>query len=121
MAVEEPRYDPDELLGIASIDVRKPFDVREVIARIVDGSRFDEFKPTYGTTLVTGWAHVHGYPVGILANNGILFSESSQKGAQFIQLCNQIDMPIAVPAEHHRLHGRHAATSRAASSRTAPS
>ena len=92
--VEEPRYDPDELLGIASIDVRKPFDVREVIARIVDGSRFHEFKPTYGTTLVTGYAHVHGYPVGILANNGILFSESSQKGAQFIQLCNQTDTPI---------------------------
>ena len=93
-AVEEPRYDPDELLGIASFDVREPFDVREVIARIVDGSRFDEFKPIYGTTLVCGWAHVHGYPVGILANNGMLFSESSQKGAQFIQLCNQSDMPL---------------------------
>jgi acetyl-CoA carboxylase carboxyltransferase component len=91
---EEPLYDPDELLGIASIDVRQPFDAREVIARIVDGSRFHEFKPTYGTTLVTGFAHVHGYPVGILANNGILFSESSQKGAQFIQLCNQSDVPI---------------------------
>jgi acetyl-CoA carboxylase carboxyltransferase component len=68
--------------------------VREIIARIVDGSRFHEFKPTYGTTLVTGYAHVHGYPVGILANNGILFSESSEKGAQFIQLCNQTDTPI---------------------------
>jgi acetyl-CoA carboxylase carboxyltransferase component len=94
VAVEEPRYDPEELLGVTSFDVRKPFDVREVIARIVDGSRFHEFKPTYGTTLVTGYAHVHGYPVGILANNGILFSESSEKGAQFIQLCNQTDTPI---------------------------
>ena len=92
--VEEPRYDPDEMLGITSIDVRKPFDVKEIIARIVDGSRFHEFKPTYGTTLVTGYAHIHGYPVGILANNGILFSESSEKGAQFIQLCNQVDTPI---------------------------
>ena len=92
--VEEPVYDPDELLGIASMDVRVPFDVKEVIARIVDGSRFHEFKPTYGTTLVTGFAHVHGYPIGILANNGVLFSESSEKGAQFIQLCNQVDTPI---------------------------
>ncbi|MEE8544343.1 MAG: carboxyl transferase domain-containing protein, partial [Alphaproteobacteria bacterium] len=92
--VEEPLYGPEELLGIASIDVRQPFDAKEVIARIVDGSRFHEFKPTYGTTLVTGYAHVHGYPVGILANNGILFSESSKKGAQFIQLCNQTDTPI---------------------------
>jgi acyl-CoA carboxylase subunit beta len=92
--VEEPRYDPDELLGLTSIDVRKPFDVKEIIARVVDGSRFHEFKPTYGTTLVTGYAHVHGYPVGILANNGVLFSESSEKGAQFIQLCNQTDTPI---------------------------
>jgi len=91
---EPPHYDPDELLGIGSIDVRKPFDVREVIARIVDGSRFEEFKPTYGTTLVTGWAHLHGYPIGILGNNGILFSESSEKAAQFIQLCNKIDVPL---------------------------
>ena len=94
IAVEEPVYEPDELLGIASMDVRKPFDVKEVIARIVDGSRFHEFKPTYGTTLVTGYAHIHGYPVGILGNNGILFSESSEKGAQFIQLCNQTHTPI---------------------------
>src|SRR5947199_195152 len=90
---EPPRYDPDELLGIGSIDVRKPFEVREVIARIVDGSRFEEFKPTYGTTLVTGWAHLHGYPLGVLGNNGILFSDSSEKAAQFIQLCNKIDVP----------------------------
>src|SRR5215831_12466990 len=92
--VEEPIYDPDEMLGLASIDIRKPFDVKEILARIVDGSRFHEFKPTYGTTLVTGYAHVHGYPVGILANNGILFSESSEKGAQFIQLCNATNTPI---------------------------
>jgi acyl-CoA carboxylase subunit beta len=94
IASEEPIYDPDEILGLTSIDVRKPFDVKEIIARIVDGSRFSEFKPTYGTTLVTGYAHIHGYPVGILANNGVLFSESSEKGAQFIQLCNQTDTPI---------------------------
>jgi acetyl-CoA carboxylase carboxyltransferase component len=91
---QDPQYDPDELLGIGSIDVRKPFEVREVIARIVDESRFEEFKPTYGTTLVTGWAHLHGYPIGILGNNGILFSDSSQKAAQFIQLCNKIDVPL---------------------------
>ncbi|HTM21394.1 MAG TPA: carboxyl transferase domain-containing protein, partial [Kofleriaceae bacterium] len=93
-AAEPPRHDADDLLGIASADVRVPFDAREVIARIVDGSRFSEFKPLYGSTLVCGWAHVHGYPVGILANNGILFSESANKGAQFIQLCNQTDTPL---------------------------
>jgi len=92
--IEPPRYDADELLGVASHDVRVPFDAREVIARIVDGSRFSEFKPLYGSTLVCGWAHLHGFPVGILANNGILFSESAQKGAQFIELCNQIDVPL---------------------------
>jgi acetyl-CoA carboxylase carboxyltransferase component len=92
--VEPPRHDPEELLGIASPDVKVPFDQREVIARIVDGSRFSEFKPLYGTTLVCGWAHVHGYPIGVLANNGILFSESSQKGAQFIELCNSSDVPL---------------------------
>jgi acetyl-CoA carboxylase carboxyltransferase component len=91
---EDPKYDPDELLGIGSVDIRKPFEVREVIARIVDGSRFEEFKPLYGPTLVTGWAYLHGYPIGILGNNGILFSESSQKAAQFIQLCNKIDVPL---------------------------
>ncbi len=93
-AIEEPLYDAEDLLGIASPDVKVPFDAREVIARIVDGSRFSEFKPLYGNTLVCGWAHVHGYPVGIIANNGILFSESSNKGAQFIQLCNQSDVPL---------------------------
>ena len=92
--VEPPSHDPDELLGIASADIKVPFDAREVIARIVDGSRFSEFKPLYGSTLVCGWAHVHGFPVGILANNGILLSESSNKGAQFIQLCNQSDIPL---------------------------
>ncbi len=92
--VEPPRYSPEELIGIASADARTPFDAREVIARIVDGSRFSEFKPLYGNTLVCGWAHLHGYRVGILANNGILFSESANKGAQFIELCNQSDTPL---------------------------
>ncbi|MGE0787458.1 MAG: acyl-CoA carboxylase subunit beta [Sandaracinaceae bacterium] len=92
--VEPPLYDPDELLGIASPDVKVPFEVREVIARIVDGSRFSEFKPLYGGTLVCGWAHIHGFPVGILANNGILFTDSANKGAQFIQLCNQSSVPL---------------------------
>ena len=94
MVVEAPRYDADELLGIASADLRHPFDARDVIARIVDGSRFAEFKPLYGPTLLCGWAHIHGFRVGILANNGVLFSESAQKGAQFIQLCNQSDTPF---------------------------
>ena len=71
-----------------------PFDQREVIARIVDGSRFSEFKPLYGQTLVCGWAHLHGYPIGILANNGVLMSDSAQKGAQFIELCNQSHVPL---------------------------
>lgn len=87
--IEEPLYDPDEILGIVSADVRFPFDIKEIIARIVDGSKFSEFKPLYGSTLVTGWAKIHGVPVGILANNGVLFSEAAQKGTQFIQLCNQ--------------------------------
>ncbi len=89
-----PAYDEDELLGIASADVRVPFEVREVIARIVDGSEFEEFKPLYGTTLVTGWAHLGGHPIGILANNGILFSEEAEKGAQFIQLCERHEVSI---------------------------
>ncbi|MDX2078708.1 MAG: carboxyl transferase domain-containing protein [bacterium] len=92
---EPPAYDPDELLGIVPIDtIRKPLDMREVIARIVDGSRFFEFKPDYGSTLVCGHAHINGYPVGILANNGILFSESAQKATQFIQLCNHSRTPL---------------------------
>ena len=92
--IEEPLHDPEDLLGIASADIRIPFDQREVIARIVDGSRFSEFKPLYGQTMLCGWAHVHGYPVGILANNGTIFSESANKAAQFIQLCNQNDIPL---------------------------
>ncbi len=91
---EPPRYDAAELLGIASADVRVPFEARDVLARVLDGSQFEEFKPLYGTTLVTGWGHVGGFPVGVLANNGILFSEESHKGAQFIQLCNRMDVPI---------------------------
>jgi acetyl-CoA carboxylase carboxyltransferase component len=92
--VEEPLYPADELLGVASADIRVPFEVRAVIARIVDGSRFEEFKSNYGTTLVTGWAHLHGYEIGILANNGVLFSEAAGKGAQFIHLCNQQNIPL---------------------------
>jgi len=91
---EEPRYDPRELDGIVPVDTRKPYDVREVVARIVDGSRFDEFKARFGATLVTGFAHIHGMPVGIVANNGILFSESAQKGAHFIELCAQRRIPL---------------------------
>jgi acetyl-CoA carboxylase carboxyltransferase component len=90
-----PALDPEELLGIVPADLKVPFDPREVIARIVDGSDFDEFKPLYGASLVTGWAVLHGYPIGILANaRGILFSEESQKAAQFIQLANQIGVPL---------------------------
>jgi acyl-CoA carboxylase subunit beta len=91
---DDPVYDPDELLGIVSADVRVPFEVREVIARIVDGSQFSEFKAEYGPTLVTGFARLHGFPVGILGNNGVLMSESSAKGAQFIELCNQQNIPL---------------------------
>ncbi|MGH6816002.1 MAG: carboxyl transferase domain-containing protein [Hyphomicrobiaceae bacterium] len=91
---EEPLYDPAEIAGIIPVDTRKPYDVREAIARIVDGSRLDEFKVRYGTTLVTGFAHLHGYPVGIVANNGILFSESALKGAHFIELCAQRRIPL---------------------------
>ena len=94
LPVEEPLYDMDELLGIASSNVRMPFNQHEVINRIVDGSRFSEFKPLYGKTMICGWAHIHGYPIGILANNGTIFSESANKGTQFIELCNQIDVPL---------------------------
>ncbi len=91
---EPPKYDPAELYGVVPADIRTPYDAREIVARIVDGSVFDEFKKLYGTTLVCGFAHIHGYPVGILANNGILFSESSQKGAHFIELCCQRNIPL---------------------------
>lgn len=89
-----PLHDPEELLGIVSSNVKKPFDVREVIARLVDGSEFLEFKPLYGSSLVCGYASLHGYRIGILGNNGILFSESANKGAQFIALCNQQSIPL---------------------------
>ena len=90
----DPVYAPEELYGVVNADIRKPYDVREVIARIVDGSDFDEFKALYGETLVTGFAHIYGYPVGIVANNGILFSESAVKGAHFIELCAQRGIPL---------------------------
>jgi len=90
----EPKYAADEIYGIVPTDTRKPFDIREIIARIVDASEFQEFKARYGKTLVCGFAHLYGYPVGIVANNGILFSESALKGAHFIELCNQRDIPL---------------------------
>ncbi|TDD79113.1 methylcrotonoyl-CoA carboxylase [Actinomadura darangshiensis] len=93
-APEEPAADPSELYGIVPPDSRTPFDVREVIARVVDGSRFQEFKKEYGATLVTGFARIHGHPVGIVANNGILFGESAQKGAHFIELCDRRSVPL---------------------------
>ncbi|WP_164657868.1 carboxyl transferase domain-containing protein [Tropicibacter sp. Alg240-R139] len=91
---EEPAYDPEEILGVVPGDLRTPYDIREVIARLVDGSRFDEFKPRFGETLVTGFAHVKGCPVGIIANNGVLFSEAAQKGAHFVELCSQRKIPL---------------------------
>ncbi len=91
---EDPAYDPDEILGLVPADLRTPYDIREVIARIVDGSRLDEFKARFGETLVTGFAHVMGVPVGIVANNGVLFSEAAQKGAHFVELCSQRGIPL---------------------------
>ena len=91
---QEPLHDPEEIYGIVPRDARKPYDVREVIARIVDGSAFDEFKTRYGTTLVCGFSRIFGYPVGIVANNGILFGESAQKGAHFVELCGQRKIPL---------------------------
>ena len=93
-AAREPAYDPAEIYGIVEADSKKPYDVREIVARLVDASVFDEFKPLYGATLVTGFAHLHGFPVGILANNGILFSDSAKKGAHFIELCCQRRIPL---------------------------
>ncbi|MBI1377882.1 MAG: acyl-CoA carboxylase subunit beta [Frankiales bacterium] len=93
-AAVPPAYDVDELLGAAPVDVRVPFEVREVLARVLDGSELEEFKPLYGTTLVTGWGHLDGFRIGVLANNGVLFSEEAEKGAQFIQLCERHDVPI---------------------------
>lgn len=92
--IEEPVYDPSEILGVISPNIRIPFDVREIIARVTDGSRFLEFKPDYGNTLVTGWAKIHGYSVGIIGNNGVLFSESANKATHFIQLCNKNNTPL---------------------------
>jgi acetyl-CoA carboxylase carboxyltransferase component len=91
---EEPKYDPSEIYGIVNADIRKPYDVHEIIARIVDGSRFDEFKERYGATLVTGFARIHGMPVGLIANNGVLFSESALKATHFIELCNLRGIPL---------------------------
>ncbi|HMD34595.1 MAG TPA: carboxyl transferase domain-containing protein [Vicinamibacterales bacterium] len=93
-APEDPRYDPSEIYGVVNADSRKPYDVREILARIVDGSRFDEFKARYGTTLVTGFARVHGFLVGFVANNGVLFSESALKATHFIELCNLRGIPL---------------------------
>lgn len=91
---EEPVLDPEELLGMVSPDLRRPLDIREVIGRVVDGSRFEDWKPRYGATLVCGWSQIQGYPIGILGNNGVLTAESAEKGAHFVQLCNQIDVPL---------------------------
>ena len=91
---EDPAYDPEEIFGVVPGDLRTPYDIKEVIARVVDGSRFDEFKPRFGETLVTGFAHVKGCPVGIIANNGVLFSEAAQKGAHFVELCSQRKIPL---------------------------
>lgn len=91
---ENPACDPAEMLGIVPADLRRPYDIHEIIARIVDGSRFDAFKARYGTTLVCGFAHIHGLPCGIIANNGVLFSESAEKGAHFVELCSQRRIPL---------------------------
>jgi acyl-CoA carboxylase subunit beta len=94
LADDAPLYDAEELLGLVSRDLRQPVDVRDVIARVVDGSRFEEFKARYGPTLICGWASIHGYPVGILGNNGVIQPTAAEKAGQFIQLCNQIDVPL---------------------------
>jgi acyl-CoA carboxylase subunit beta len=94
LPVEEPLYSPDELLGVVGANIRVPFDAREVIARLVDGSRMHEFKPLFGSTLITCWAHLHGIQVGFMANNGVLFSDAAQKGTQFILMCNQKRVPL---------------------------
>ena len=91
---DDPVHDPEELLGIVSRDLRSPVDVRDVVARVADGSRFEEFKARYGPTLICGWASIHGNPVGIIGNNGVLYPDAAQKGAHFIQLCNQVDIPL---------------------------
>ena len=92
--VEPPLYHPSEIAGIIGDNLRKPFDMKQVIARIVDGSKFHEFKENYAPSLVTGFARIHGFPVGIVANNGVLFSESALKGAHFVELCSQRNIPL---------------------------
>lgn len=92
--IDEPIYPMEDIYGIVGSNLKQPFNVKEVIARIVDGSRFDEFKSRFGETLVTGFAHIYGYPIGIVANNGILFSESALKGAHFVQLCAKRKIPL---------------------------
>jgi acetyl-CoA carboxylase carboxyltransferase component len=94
LSADEPVYHSDDLLGIVSRDLRQPVDVRDIFARVVDGSRFEEFKARYGSTLICGWASIHGYPVGILGNNGVIHPHAAEKAGQFIQLCNQIDVPL---------------------------
>jgi acyl-CoA carboxylase subunit beta len=94
LAADDPVHDPEELLGLVSRDLRQPVDVRDVIARVVDGSRFEELKARYAPTIVCGWASIHGHPIGILGNNGVLYPDSAQKAAHFIQLCNQVDVPL---------------------------
>ena len=104
-APEDPLYDPAEIYGIVNRDLRKPYDVREVIARIVDGSRFDEFKERYAPTIVTGFARLHGFLVGIVANNGVLFSRVRAEGHALHRAVQHARRSAGVPAEHHRLHG----------------
>ena len=94
LVADPPAHDPEDLLGLVSRDLRQPVDVRDVVARLVDGSRFEEFKGGYGPTMVCGWASLHGYPVGILGNNGVIYPDAAQKAAHFIQLCNQVDVPL---------------------------
>jgi acyl-CoA carboxylase subunit beta len=91
---DPPVHDPEELLGLVSRDLRQPVDVRDVVSRVVDASRFEEFKPRYGSTVVCGWSEIHGYPVGIVGNNGVIYPEGAEKAAHFIQLCNQVDVPL---------------------------
>ena len=90
----EDDVDPEDLLGLLDPDLRRPVDIRDVIGRVVDGSRFEEFKPRYGPTMICGFASIHGYPIGILGNNGVIYPEAAEKAAHFIQLCNQIDVPL---------------------------
>jgi len=94
LSPDEPLHDPEDLLGLVSRDLRSPVDVRDVIARVVDGSRFEEFKARFGPTMVCGWASIHGYAVGVLGNNGVIYPDAAQKAAHFIQLCNQVDVPL---------------------------